>query len=405
MNSRGAALILLLALASGAARGDDAEALEVQVELDRAEVFVHEQVVLAVRVRHPAGARASWEPPPFDGFWAERLGTRGLAPDERGRPSTEFRRALFPTRTGLIEIDDSRLLLAGEGGAERAIRVPGAELRVRALPSGVPDDALVGRLEVRAALGDDRLRLGKAVSLTIELSGEGNVWDAAPPALEPLVGDGVEVFPEPPLLSIGESAGRATTRRTFRYALVPARAGQLRIEPVRFSYFDPQARALAIAASAPQLCSVFAGSSEPEERTPWTERAKPREAAPIPLAGVALATALALAASAAYLVRWRRAQLAGLPEQGAPSPRMAFDAALAARDTAECLPHLARAVRAGIGVRHGFDASPLTSAEIAARSPDPEALELLRELERARFAGRARADDEMIERVRAHLRL
>ena len=68
MNSRGAALILLLALASGAARGDDAEALEVQVELDRAEVFVHEQVVLAVRVRHPAGARASWEPPPFDGF-------------------------------------------------------------------------------------------------------------------------------------------------------------------------------------------------------------------------------------------------------------------------------------------------------------------------------------------------
>jgi len=62
------------------------------------------------------------------------------------------------------------------------------------------------------------------------------------------------------------------------------------------------------------------------------------------------------------------------------------------------------ASRAAISARHGFDAQVLTSAEIASRSPDPEALELLRALDREHFAGRARADEALIERVRAYLK-
>ncbi len=406
MSARPRLLLVVLLLASGAARAEPAPEIEVRVVIDRPQVFLHEQAVLSVVVHHPTEARASWEPPPFDGFWAERLGTRGLPADAQGRARTEFRRALFATRTGELEIADSKLVLAGEGGEEREVHVPGARLRVVPLPDGVPADTLVGRLEVRVVIGDERVRLGKALSLTVELAGEGNVWDATPPALEPLVGPDVEVFPEAPLVSIGESSGRATTRRTFRYALVPARAGPMRIEPVRFAYFDPRAGELTSAESAAQAYSVFAGSSaDAEERAPWQNRSGKREARQLPLGWLAGIVAAALGSSLLYLAYRRRAQRTRARADGAPSPRAAFDAALAARDTAECLPLLARAVRVGIRARHGFDALALTSAEIAARSPDPEALALLLALDRARFAGQSRADDALLARVREYLKV
>ena len=398
-------LLTAVVLTSGGARAEPAPTLEIHVGFDRAQVFLHEQAVLSVLVHHPTNARASWEPPPFDGFWAERLGTRGLPPDERGLPRTEFRRALFPTRTGELEIAASKLVLVGEGGAELELRVPGTKLRVVPLPAGVPADALVGQLEVRVVASDDRVRLGKALSLTVELAGEGNVWDAKPPALEPLVGPDVEVFPESPQISIGESSGRATTRRTFRYALVPARAGRMRIEPVRFPFFDPSKGALASAESAAQAYSVFEGSADAAERAPWENRPDARVARPLPLGWLALVFAAALGGSLLYLARWRRAQLTRGPGAGSASPRAAFEAALAARDTAECLPLLARAVRTGIWARHGFDALSLTTDEISARSPDPEALALLLALDRARFAGSELADEAFVARVRAYLRL
>lgn len=405
MTARLVGLLAAFALASAAARAAPEAPLEVRVSIDREQVFLHEQAVLSVLVRHPGDARASWEPPPFDGFWAERIGTRGLPPDEHGLPRTEFRRALFPTRTGELAIAASKLVLVGEGGSELEISVPGASLRVVPLPADVPADALVGQLAVRVTSSDDRLRLGKALSLTVELAGEGNVWDAKAPALEPLVGPDVEVFPEAPLLSIGESAGRATTRRTFRYALVPARAGTLRIAPLRFPYFDPTTRALATAESEALVYTVFSGSADAEEREPWENRPIAREPTRLPLVWLALGLAAALGLSYFLLSRWRGAQAAlGLPGSP-PSPRKAFDAALAARDTRECLPLLANAVRASITVRHGFDALPLTSQEIAARNPDPEALALLLALDRARFAGSSSADDALVARVRAYLKV
>jgi hypothetical protein len=402
-----ARLALALALLAAAPRAAADEArLDVAIALDRERVFLHEQAVLSVIVHHPSDARASWEPPPFDGFWAERLSTRGLPPDATGRLRTEFRRALFATRTGELAIAASKLVLVGEGGSEREVAVPPTRLRVEPLPAGVPDDALVGQLAVQVLASDDRLRLGKALSLTVELTGEGNVWDAAPPALEPLVGPDVEVFPEPPRLSIGESAGRATTRRTFRFALVPARAGRFRLEPVRFAYFDPRAGRLVEAASDPLAFAVFAGGAEPEERAPWESPPPPRPDSPLPLAALALAVLAVLAGSFLYLARWRRAQLARLLGPSPPAPRIAFEAARAASDRGERARLLARALRAGIHARHHFDALPLTTAEIAARIDDRDALELLAALDRARFTGREAGDDDaLVERVRRYLRL
>jgi hypothetical protein len=398
-------LAALVFLAAPLAAAADAPALQVRVRLDREQVYLHEQTVMSLEIVHPADARASWDPPPFDGFWAERLGTRALPDDPSGLHRTEFRRALFPTRAGEVEIAPSKLTLVGEGDSETEFPVPGARVRVRPLPAGVSPDLLVGRLELHVQPGDDRVRLGKSLSLSIDMAGEANVWDAAVPALEERLGSGVEVFAEAPHVSIGETGGRATTRRTFRYALVPSAVGRVRMEPLELSYFDPATGKVETAKSEAVVFDVFQGSADDEPRSPFKKRAPLAAEEPWPAWPFLLAAGAALAASAALLWRWRRAELARLLAPALASPRAAFDAAREARGTAEVHSLLARAVRAGVGARHHCDALPLTPSELAARGAEREAIELLEALDRARFARRTADDESLLERARAYLEL
>lgn len=402
--SRALAALLAFALASAAHAGDD-EQISVRVSFDRASVRVHEQVLLSVEVTHPVDAHASWEAPPFDGFWAERLGMRALPDAPGGLHRTEFRRALFPTRAGVLEIAPSKLVIAAiEGGPERDLPVPGASLRVEPLPEGVPPDVLVGTLEVELALSSDTVILGRSLSLTLDLSGDANVWDAPVPDLEKLVGPDVELFPEPARTSIGENAGRATTRRTFRYALVPTRLRRLAIPSLEIPYFDPAKGVVATARSAALAVDVIEGSVTPAPRSSLElpTPVRPVEPTRWPFVVAALA---ALGGLALVVVRWRRpvlARLVGAPQE---SPQAAFDAADKARGTREFQALLSRAVRVGIGARHRFDARALTSAELAARIDDRDALALLATLDQARFAGRPADEDALLERTRAYLRL
>lgn len=398
-------LTLALCLAARGAWAADPPAIEVRVRLDRESVVLHEQVVMSLEILHPGDARASWEPPPFDGFWAERLGTRALPDDPSGLHRTEFRRALFPTRAGELEIAPSKLVLIGDGGVEREVPVRGARVRVRALPDGVPADLLVGRVELHVTGADDRVRLGKSLALTLDVAGDANVWDSTPPALESLLGEDVEVFAEPPRLSIGENGGRATTRRTFRWALVPARAGRVQMAPFEMSYFDPKSGKIEVARSEAFAFDVFEAGAGEEPSDPFRPRTPRARDTAAPLWPLWLAAGAALAASVWLVLRRRRAELGRLLSPAAPSPRAAFDAARDARGASEFHSLLARAVRAGIGARHHFDALPLTPAELAARGADREAVDLLEALDRARFARRGTDEDALLERARAYLKL
>lgn len=400
------ALALACALAAAARAEEVTPApLEVRARLDRESVYLHEQVVMSIEVLHESDARATWESPPFDGFWAERLGTRALPDAPTGLHRTEFRRALFPTRTGELSIEPSKLTYVGPGGVQRELSVPGARVRVRPLPEGVPPEIVVGKVEVHVAGADDRVRLGKSLGVTIDFAGEANVWDAAPPALETLLGPDVEVFAETPRISVGETGGRATPRRTFSYALVPARAGRVRLAPLELDYFDPATGKVATARSESLAFDVFEGAADPEQRSPFKKRRAVSDEEPLVVWPYVLGVALLFAASFGYVRRWQRLELAHAQGGEAPSPRAAYDAARAARGTSEFHSLLARALRAGIGARHRFDALPLTSGEIAARGADREAVELLEALDRARFAKRSADEDALLERARTYLKL
>ena len=342
----------VLALA-GAARAGDAEPISVRVSLDRDSVRVHEQVLLSVEVTHPVDARATWEPPPLDGFWVERLGMRALPDAPNGLHRTEFRRALFPTRPGLLEIGTSKLVIdALDGGRDRDLPVPGTSIRVEPLPDGVPPDVLVGQLELHAR----RRRPGAARQVRHAdhraSPARPTCGTRRPPDVETLVGPDVEVFPEPAKLSIGENAGRATTRRQFRYALVPARAGRLAIPSLEIPYFDP-ARGAVVTAKSERSRSTW---SKARRRTSRVSPAAPRRLTRAPGS-----SALALRAGRGRGTRRRHLRAPASSAQSTAGRRrsgirQAFDAARDARGTRE-FHGAPRARGAGrIGVQHRLDA-------------------------------------------------
>jgi hypothetical protein len=405
--------LALLWLASAAA-AEDAQSTQTphsEVRLEPAHAVLHQQVLLQVRVAHPVWARPSWEPPAFEGFWAERLASVGgpLEHDASGDAirTTVYRRALFPTRTGTLEIPASRIRYRDSEQRIHQLEVAGARVRVAPLPvSGRPGAIaeLVGQPQVQTYLSQTEIGEGRSLRLVVDYFGSANVWDAPLPALERALGAGVEVFAEPPRLTFGEKEGRLTARRTFRYDLVPRRRGDFEIPSFELAYFDPRARAYRLERSEPIPFRVVhrprgaagtprAGSrpERPPLQLPW-----------IPLAAAFLIIALVVSLS---LLHWWREASAPRTASSLPSPRIAFERACDALGSDAFPALLADAVKAGIHVRYGFDARPLTTQEIASRVDDREALELLGRLDQARFAHSADLPEALVSRVRGYLRL
>jgi hypothetical protein len=405
--------LALLGLASAASlsAARPAEALHTEVRAEPAAAVLHQQVVLQVRVTHPIWARPSWQPPAFEGFWAERLPSVGgpLEHDAAGSPirTTLYRRALFPTRTGTLEIPTSRIRYRDSDQLMHEVEIPGTRVEVAPLPAAARPDSfagVVGQPAVQTYLSQTEIGEGRSLRLVVDYFGPANVWDAAAPDLERALGAGLEIFAEPPRLTLGEKAGRLTARRTFRYDLVPRRRGDFEIPAFELPYFEPRGRAYRLARSSPVPFRVVhqprraasplgasSGRRRPPLELPW-----------IPIVGAVLVIALVVSVS---LVRWWRGASAPRTTSSLPSPRIAFERACDALGREEFPALLADAVKAGVHVHHDFDARPLTTEEIAVRIDDAEAVELLGTLDRARFARRAELPEALVSRVRRYLRL
>jgi hypothetical protein len=360
-------------------------------------------VSFLVEVTHPSWVRPRWEAPPFEGMRPERLSTR-LERLEEGGPEglrkTVFRRALFPTRAGELEIRPSTVRYELPDGSEELAPAPGARLRVHALPeSGRPAEfpGIVGSLSASAELLRESIPRGESARLILEVHGPANVWALETPPL-PSLGAAIEVFPARPRLHVGEHRDRVSARRTFAWDLVPLREGLYEIPSFSIPYFDPSRGAYLLARSEPLRLEVTARRAGLEATG---ERRLPPRARPSGRA-VALGASLlvlAFAAATLFLTGWARRGAKLLRAPARPRPDAALEAARGAWGTAELPRLLAEAVRAGIGARHRLDVRGLTTAEIAERIDDPEGLDLLAALDRIRFDRGGRSAESLLSAV------
>ena len=271
------------------------------VALDPPEPYVGQQAVFTLYLLTQADVHrvSPRDLPEFRGFWVREI----QLPD---RPRPEWvevdgerygrvpllRRALFPLSAGKFEIPpvtvDSIVEVTELTPWGTPLGRP-AEVRratermtinVRPLPSAPESFAgAVGTLAVQARIEPASVTAGEAATLTLSVSGPGNLRSLPDP--EPATPSGIRRFP-PQSRSSEEVAGdRLKSARTWSYVLVPERSGSFDLPPFSLTYFDPKAGQFKTAASQPLSLEARARTGESDVAAARPEaRNEPTPSAP-----------------------------------------------------------------------------------------------------------------------------
>jgi len=260
--------------------------------VDVKDPYVQQQIVYTFRFhRRVQSVEAQWDPPTFQGFWVEDLGKeRQYEKVLNGQryAVTELKKALYPLSEDSGPIGETRLtckLVAQQRGAQRGMdsffgdsffgsrgqtimKNLGARpipLDIRPLPEeGRPEafEGLVGSFVVRAETGQNRLQVGDSTTLTVTVTGNGNLRDLV--ELSPGEIPGFKVYPDKPNFQVDIQGDTLHGTKVFKKALVPIEHGILEIPPQEVPYFDPEKGSYQIAGTAPIRLTVEEnGEKEP----------------------------------------------------------------------------------------------------------------------------------------------
>lgn len=227
--------------------------------------------------------------PELEGFWVEEVTPAGppeveqLVRDGQQYASAVIRRvALVPTGPGDRTLEPI--------GVEAQVRIRGGRdplqdffgrnslfgsttvpvtvlsnpltVTVDPLPPGRPDDftGLVGSLTAAAALDRDSIAANDAVTLTVRISGDGNVSAVPAPTLD-FPAD-FEVFPPEISESVRPTDTGLTGSKTFEYVLIPRAPGEREVPSARFAYFDAGTNSYRVVETGPRSLTVSGTAME-----------------------------------------------------------------------------------------------------------------------------------------------
>ena len=371
----------------------------VEVEPDRA--VVGQQVLYRLRIfRRRDVIELDWEQNlSFPGFRAEWLPgiLRDESVDREGETYRvyEERRALFPVRSGALEIPAAGLYCATADQQER-VRIPAALVEVAALPARSQPlgfSGLVGPVEAALTVTPRELALGETARISVVIQGPANVWDVDSPLSGAFSLSDAELFSRP--RSLARDAGRRLIlRRYFSYDLVPRREGTIRIPEIRVPYFDPHTRRfeqvslreseVSVTPAAPGIAP--AGQGQDAARARREREAGEARDGRLGLLGLAAAiTAVLGVLGFGWLRRWRSAP--GSPWREIESSLGQAEAAREAGENAAASRMLAQALRTALEARVP-GARALSAEEMLERAEDDptrKIAEQLGRLDRERF--------------------
>jgi len=222
--------------------------------------------------------------PDYGGFFAreiQRYRTEAKKEVENGKTYyTQIlrRMALYPQQSGPITLDPLRLqvgILEGDGQGFPSLLKSGKwrnevltsnklQLTVKPLPPDPPASftGAVGRYRIDSRISAAVLSMRDALTLTLTITGDGDIKRVLPPELE--VPDGLEVY-EPAVVEEKsfERGGNLLGTKTFEYQLLPLSEGEYTLRPA-FSYFDPDSARYLTYAPKPYRIRVRPGSSRSE---------------------------------------------------------------------------------------------------------------------------------------------
>nr|NJM01083.1 tetratricopeptide repeat protein [Desulfobacula sp.] len=130
--------------------------------------------------------------------------------------------------------------------AFKPVRVVSNPVNIEVLPlpaySGpAPFSGLVGRFDIRADLDKTSLQAGESATLTLTISGSGNIMDAGLPSMD--LGRNFKTYDDTPTETLTLTEKGYEGERVFKKALVPVHPGNYRIPPLVLVYFDTEKKA------------------------------------------------------------------------------------------------------------------------------------------------------------------
>ncbi len=194
----------------------------------------------------------------------------------------EVRYAVVPSKAGTFQIEPAQMSMtvlepqrrSNRGffddpfstfSSGRPLTVAGdsLQLTVRPLPAeGKPADfsGLVGKFVMWSKLEPATLKTGESATLTVAVSGQGNINripDLKMPAL-----DHIKVYADQPVLESSPDPAGQRGSKTMKWALVPEKDGQLGVPPLTVSFFDTANRTYKTLRSAGYTLAVLPGEKE-----------------------------------------------------------------------------------------------------------------------------------------------
>jgi len=115
------------------------------------------------------------------------------------------------------------------------------ELEVTALPEqGRPADfsGLVGNFKMTSQLAPAKIREGESATLTVRISGRGNV-NRVPDLRGPELAH-VKVYADEPVLNVQPDSRGLKGEKIMKWAIVPEKQGDYKIPPLSIGFFDPE---------------------------------------------------------------------------------------------------------------------------------------------------------------------
>ncbi|MEE4355501.1 MAG: BatD family protein [Desulfococcaceae bacterium] len=138
-------------------------------------------------------------------------------------------------------------------------------LKVRPLPpyeGAGTFSGLVGDFHIRTTIDPVSLKSGESATLSVIISGRGNIMDAELPEIK--VPEGFKIYRDSPEDDVKLSPQGYSGQRAFRAALVPTQPGDFRIPPIRLTYFDTASEKY-VSKSAQELTLHIRPSEEKQE--------------------------------------------------------------------------------------------------------------------------------------------
>ncbi len=240
----------------------ESKAAFAETTLSSNKAYIGEQLVYTFRLFHRVEAKNLNLKLPFDKTLFRK--------EDLGKPKSyskvinglqyhvqELSIVLFPLKKGMLKIPASIVELDllhkaqsrsrqdplnrffGRRTVERKIlRSQPILIEVLSLPDGAPNgfNNLIGQFKVSAEVGKKNLEVGDTTTLTVTVSGKGNVQDAS--FEEPNLKNYFKIYPDKPAFSKTIQNNQIKGEKIFKFALVPLKAGSRNLPKFSMAYFD-----------------------------------------------------------------------------------------------------------------------------------------------------------------------